>query len=331
MRKILITGAAGFIGTNCAMALMDEFELVLLDNFSRSGSTNNASMLESIGLTVNVVDISDSAALEVFFDRIGKFDAVLHLAAQTSLLESLKYPKLDFNSNALGTLNILEYLRTHNPDCKGIFLASNKVYGNLAQFDFKSDQMRFAPTGIDKSFSEELPLLPVGGYSISKYISDAYVQEYGKRYSMPIYSLRQSAVYGQFQNPRSDQGWVVHFLRELSANNHVSLRGAGLQVRDILYVDDFVDLVRKMLIADLNHGDYFNTGGGIQNSLSILELFDLFTEITGKEVKYETDKMDPGDQKYFVSNNSKITQFTGWQPIISPREGVTKILNSWEL
>ena len=331
MTKLLITGAAGFIGTNCAIGLKDQFDLTLLDNFSRSGSTNNASFLESHGLTVNNVDISDSEALEEFLDLVGKIDAVLHLAAQTSLLESLKHPKLDFNSNAIGTLNILEYLRTHNLDCIGIFLASNKVYGNLARFDFNNDQMRFSPKGNHKSFSEELPLMPVGGYSISKYISDAYVQEYGTRYSMPIYSLRQSAVYGQYQNPRSDQGWVVHFLRELSVNHLVHLRGAGLQVRDILYVDDFVELVRKMLVSDLNPGDYFNVGGGISNSLSILELFGLFTEITGKKVNYETGNMDSEDQKYFVSNNSKIAKFTGWAPTTSPQDGISKILNSLKL
>jgi CDP-paratose 2-epimerase len=331
VKRLLITGAAGFIGTNCALGLKDEFELVLLDNFSRSGSTNNASILESHGLGVNNVDIGDSGELEVFLDRIGKFDALLHLAAQTSLLESFKHPKVDFNSNGLGTLNILEYLRTRNPDCKGIFLASNKVYGNLSQFDFKNDHKRFSPNGVNNSYSEELALMPVGGYSISKYISDAYVQEYGKRYSMPIFSLRQSAVYGRYQNPRTDQGWVVHFLRELSASHRVRLRGAGLQVRDILFVDDFVELVRKMLESELNYGDYFNVGGGISNSLSILELFDLFTEITGKEVKYETGIMDSEDQKYFVSNNSKITKFTGWHPRISPRDGITKILDYLEL
>lgn len=225
----------------------------------------------------------------------------------------------------------MEYFRINNPNCRGIFLSSNKVYGNLNEFDFAQNGKRYVPVGIKTAFGESLPVLPKGGYSISKSISDAYVQEYGKRYSMPVVSLRQSAVYGPYQNPRSDQGWVVHFLRELNAKNVVQLRGEGLQVRDILFVDDFVELARKILESQPKFGDFFNVGGGVDNSLSILELFELYTDITGTPVNYKTATMDLEDQKYFVSDNQKIREYTGWLPKVSPRDGVSRILKHLSL
>jgi CDP-paratose 2-epimerase len=157
------------------------------------------------------------------------------------------------------------------------------------------------------------------------------VQEYGKRFSLPVISLRQSAVYGPYQNPRSDQGWVVHFLRELNAKNVVQLRGEGLQTRDILFVDDFVELARRILESPPKFGDFFNVGGGTENSLSILELFDLYTDITGIPVTYKTASMDLEDQKYFVSDNQKIRDYTRWLPKVSPREGVGRILEQLNL
>lgn len=331
MNKLLITGAAGFIGTNCALELRDDFELFLVDNFSRSGSEKNADILKAAGLNVVKLDVANRELLNSFMQDVGTLSVVLHLAAQTSLLESLKNPVLDFDCNALGTINILEYLRVYNPECKGIFLSSNKVYGNLNEISFIQKGKRFTPNGPVAAFSEDLPILPSGGYSISKSISDSYVQEYGKRYSMPLVSLRQSAVYGQYQNPRSDQGWVVHFLREMSDGNTLHLRGAGLQVRDILFVQDFIELVRKIIAAKPSFGGFFNVGGGVNNALSILELLDLYTDITGKPVKFETAIMDPEDQKYFVSNNQKIQDYTGWEPKISPRQGVEFVLENINL
>jgi CDP-paratose 2-epimerase len=212
MGKLLVTGAAGFIGTNCALSLRDDFDLILIDNFSRSGSEKNAAMLKDLGLTVLDVDISDRSAVNSTLDKQGDISALFHLAAQTSLLESLKNPIVDFDSNALGTINLLEYFRVNNPNCRGIFLSSNKVYGNLSEFEFTQNGKRYVPAEVKSAFGEDLPMLPKGGYSISKSICDSYVQEFGKRYSMPVVSLRQSAVYGPYQNPRSDQGWVVYFL-----------------------------------------------------------------------------------------------------------------------
>lgn len=328
MKKVVITGAAGFIGSNLALFLKNDFNLVLLDNLSRTGSETNRELLLKAGLTVEVVDVSNPLELFSFLEHVGNFDSIIHLAAQTSLLESLLNPKLDFDTNALGTLNILEFLRTQKTMCQGVFLASNKVYGSLNQFEYIETDKRYSPAAGFVSFDESLPILPIGGYSISKSISDAYVAEYGKRYDMPIISLRQSAVYGPNQNSRSDQGWVSYFVERLKKNEKVYLRGKGKQVRDVLYIDDFSLLVKKLLISDLQNGEAFNVGGGANFSLSILELFDLFTELTGKTLDFEVGAIANEDQKYFVSDNSKISKIVDWKPTISPIIGVRKLLQN---
>jgi len=326
MKKIVITGAAGFIGSNLAIFLKNEFDLVLLDNFSREGSEKNKKLLLEAGLKVEAVDVSNSLELFNFLDRVGNFESIIHLAAQTSLLESLIKPKLDFDTNALGTLNILEFLRTQNIKSRGIFLASNKVYGNLDQYKYIETEKRYIPSSRSLAFDESLPILPIGGYSISKSISDAYVAEYGKRYGMPVISLRQSAVYGPNQNSRSDQGWVSYFIERLKNNEKVILRGRGKQVRDILFMDDFSLLIKKLLVCNLPNGEVYNVGGGVNFSLSILELFKIFTDLTGKTLDFEIGTMAEEDQKYFVSDNSKISKFANWNPTISPVSGVQKLL-----
>ena len=250
----------------------------------------------------------------------------MHLAAQTSLIESLRNPKHDFDVNALGTLNLLEYLRKFYPDCVGIFLSSNKVYGNLNSLDYEETQTRFSPASIGLSFDESFPICPLGGYSISKAVSDYYVNEYGKRFSMPVVSLRQSAVYGRNQNSRSDQGWVSYFTNEISSRNNVKLRGNGKQVRDILYIDDFVVLIQKILKGNISPGESYNVGGGINFSLSILELFKILEDLTTFKAEYTLGEMSTEDQKYFVSDNSKIHSLTAWTPKIAPQDGIARLL-----
>jgi CDP-paratose 2-epimerase len=325
VNRVLITGAAGFIGTNLALALKEHFDLLLIDDFSRLGSRSNAQLLKKSGLDVLDLDVSEYEFLISFIGEKQKLAGLINLAAQTSLLESYKNPKLDFTSNALGTLNLLEYLRLYQPKCKGIFLSSNKVYGNLRQLDLVELPRRFQLVNLSNGFDEQTNLDPIGGYSISKYVTDSYVREYGQRYAMPVVSLRQSAVYGPYQNPRTDQGWVSFFTESYVRKEEVTLRGKGKQVRDILHVNDFCQLILRLLEIDLPNGESFNTGGGIESSLSILELFDLLNSFGDHSMQYKTGIMSNDDQPYFVSDNSKILQISGWKPEISPEVGISML------
>lgn len=326
--KVIITGAAGFIGTNLALSLKSEHELFLLDDFSRQGSIKNGRLLLDLDLNVAKIDVSDQTNLSKFLDKVGRFDFIIHLAAQTSLIESLKNPKLDFDTNALGTLNILEFLRNYNSEAKGIFLASNKVYGNLSQLNYFETDMRYSLSNGPPDFDESLLISPIGGYSISKSILDSYVTEYGKRYSLPVISLRQSAVYGQNQNARTDQGWVSYFIEQFLSNNEkIKLRGKGKQVRDVLYIEDFCSLIKKLFESEFPSGEAYNVGGGFDFSLSILELFSILKKLTNKSMSFESGPLAFEDQKYFVSNNSKISNLTNWKPYTTPEEGIKKIIN----
>jgi CDP-paratose 2-epimerase len=285
-------------------------------------------MLKNSGLEIGIIDITDQAQLFEFLKSVKKIDYLVHLAAQTSLLESIQNPEYDFKVNALGTINLLEYLRQFNNDCMGVFMASNKVYGNLNQFVYRETDFRFVPDNSIVSYDESLPVLPIGGYSISKSVSDYYVSEYGKRFSLPVISLRQSAVYGKNQNSRTDQGWVSFFVKEHLAKNIVNLRGNGKQVRDVLYIEDFVMLIRKLFSIKLIGGESYNVGGGFDFSLSILELFEILQNTTGSQIEFTTGKMSNEDQKYFVSDNSKISSLADWIPTTSPEEGISYLLDS---
>jgi CDP-paratose 2-epimerase len=328
MERLVITGAAGFIGMNLAMHLKDRYQLILIDDFSRLGSRRNETQLKKHGLNIFEVDIAEEGSLKVILDAQGPLDGLVHLAAQTSLLESIKDPKRDFDSNALGTLNLLEYLRKNYLSCKAIFLASNKLYGNLSDLNYVETKTRFQLEGFPLGLDESFPIVPEGGYSISKSISDSYVQEYGKRFSMPVVSLRQSAVYGPNQNSRSDQGWVSFFTESYIAKTPVALRGVGKQVRDILYIDDFSSLIEILLDTRLPFGEVYNVGGGNDFSLSILELFTILEGLGKEKLNFSTGKMSPEDQRYYVSNNGKISALTKWHPKVNPLQGVTKLYNS---
>ena len=325
MNRVLITGAAGFIGTNLSLALKDHFDLLLVDDFSRLGSRSNAQLLKSSGLEVFELDVSEYESLISFMGDKQNLAGLINLAAQTSLLESYKNPRLDFTSNALGALNLLEYMRLYQPNCKGIFLSSNKVYGNLRRHDLVELPRRFHLENIFDGFDEQTNLDPIGGYSISKYVSDSYVREYGKRYAMSVISLRQSAVYGPYQNPRTDQGWVSFFTERYIRKEEVTLRGKGKQVRDILHVNDFCSLILKLLEIEIPNGESFNTGGGVKSSLSILELFDFLNGFSEYSMQYKTGVMSDEDQPYFVSDNSKIFQISGWKPAIPPEVGISML------
>lgn len=326
MKKLLITGGAGFLGTNLAIALSNVYNVILVDNFSRTGSRSNEKILDSIGLKVNNIDICNKAQFHEYLFKESYIDCFIHLAAQVSLVESYKEPEYDFYINAIGTINLLEFIRLHSSNSKGIFLSSNKIYGNLHQVKYTELGLRYDLDSSKKDFDESLPLRPKGGYSISKSILDMYVRDYGNRFGLQTVSLRQSAVYGPNQNASSDQGWVSFLIDQLIAHKTIALRGNGKQVRDILFIDDFVELIKILIKIDFVPGEFYNVGGGKNFSLSILELFNIFREFTSYSPSYVTSEMDRDDQKYFVSDNSKISSFTHWSPKINPKFGIEKLI-----
>jgi CDP-paratose 2-epimerase len=327
--KIIVTGAAGFVGTNLCLKLfsMNE-EVLLLDDLSRPFVKQNRDFLEkNTGYKVELVDITDTKTLFSKFEKFGDPDVVINLAGQVSLLASIADPIRDFNVNAMAPLVMLDYFRKNSLDPIFINLSSNKVYGDLKSFKITEGLKRYECEVAD--FDETTGLDFYGPYGCSKGSADQYMIDYARIFGMRTLSFRQSTIYGPFQRPTSDQGWVVYMIDRILSGDPIQLNGIGKQVRDILYVEDLVDLLIKIpTLANFPFGSTFNVGGGLSNSLSILELFDLIQEFTGKPPQFSFGEERPGDQKYYVSDLSKINNCTGWKPSTSKFEGIQKVIAS---
>jgi len=325
----LVTGGSGFIGTNLVAHLRDAGdEAVVLDDLSRDGSELNAAYLAThLGLAVHRVDVSDAQALEAFFAEQGEFDAIAHTAGQVSLLSSIQDPRRDFEINALGTFNVLDHVRQKSPGTAVIGMSSNKVYGDLTEIPTVETATRYTVPTFPHGFDESLPLDFHGPYGCSKGTADQYLLDFGRIYGLRTASLRQSSVYGPFQHPRADQGWVAHLVEEALAGRPIQLNGIGKQVRDLLHASDLARLfvaLAQTLVAGAPEA--FNVGGGAGNSLSILELFAWLEQRTGRAPVYATGVPRPSDQLVYVSNLAKVTAYTGWTPQVSTDEGLEELL-----
>lgn len=327
----LITGGAGFIGTNLSAHLVERGDTVIVvDDLSRGGSELNASFLEeTYSLPIHRIDISDRTALDAFLADQPAIDSVAHLAGQVSFLASLEDPRRDFEINALGTLNILEHVRLRSPEAVVVGMSSNKVYGDLSHVRFIEEATRYVAPDYPLGFGEDLPLEFHGPYGCSKGTADQYLADYGRMFGLRTASLRQSSVYGPHQHPRSDQGWVAHLVGEAQAGRTIHLNGVGKQVRDLLHATDLARLfVALSDSVQAGVGHQVNVGGGVDNSLSILELFAWLEERTGQPVSYETGPTRPSDQLVFVSDNVEVSSLTGWTPQVTVEQGLSALLGS---
>jgi CDP-paratose 2-epimerase len=327
--KFIVTGAAGFVGTNLSCALASQgHDLLLLDDLSRPLVNKNRDYIEQqTGNPIHLIDVTDSLAVSKSFDDFGEPDMVVNLAGQVSLLGSIENPMRDFMINAYAPLQMLEYFRSRAINPIFLNISSNKVYGNLKDFQIVEEKMRYAVKGGFTSFDESTPLDFYGPYGCSKGAADQYLIDYWRIYGMKTVSFRQSTIYGPFQRPTSDQGWVVYMIDQILKGDPIQLNGIGKQVRDILYVSDLIKLIMKIpTIKDFPFGQTFNVGGGPENSLSILELFRLLQTETGKIAEYSFGDERPGDQKYYVSNIEKICMAANWAPSTSVTEGILAVV-----
>ena len=327
----VVTGGCGFIGTNLVSHLLERGDdVAIIDDLSREGSELNAEFLrETFGLLPLAVDVADEQGLHSILSDRGQVDAIAHLAGQVSFLASLENPRRDFDVNAGGTVNVLEWVRKNSPGTAVIGMSSNKIYGDLEAIRYEETETRYVAPSYPEGFDESLPLEFHGPYGCSKGTADQYLADYGRIFGLRTASLRQSSVYGPHQHPRSDQGWVAHLMQEAWTRNPISLNGVGKQVRDLLHATDLARLF-PALEAVLAPGSpaVVNVGGGANNSLSILEFFAWFTATTGIEVDYSAGPLRPSDQKVFISDNTRVSSLTGWRPEISAGTGLSALLDS---
>lgn len=324
-KSILITGGAGFIGTNLAHRLLSEGKAVtILDSLERPGVETNLDWLRHEhpdNLNIKVADIRNKYKVQ---EAANNAEFIYHLAAQVAVTTSLENPFHDFRTNLLGTINLLEAVRntSHRPPL--VFTSTNKVYGDLSEKDLIADDQRYVMK--QKNVDEEQNLDFKSPYGCSKGSADSYIRDYCRTYNLKTVVFRMSCIYGPHQFGTEDQGWVAHFLIQALKGKALTIFGNGKQVRDILYVDD---LIEAFLLANKNidqlTGEGFNIGGGFENSTSLNEFVEFIEELTDEKITLRYSHWRNGDQKYYVSNTKKFSSRTGWKPSYSISEGVNKL------
>ncbi len=342
--KVLITGGCGFLGSNlAAFFLKKNYQVFILDSLVREGSDKNLIWLKSLinhkNLKFFQIDIKNKNDLEDIFKVNGSFDFICHVAGQVAMTVSLEDPRTDMETNLIGTFNVLEAMRKYSPEALLAYSSTNKVYGDLDWLNYKEISTRFVVENYPEGFKEDLPLDFSTPYGCSKGSADQYVRDWARVYGLKTVVFRHSSIYGGRQYSTKDQGWIGWFckkaLEQLNQKNSkkkiipFTISGTGKQVRDVLHANDLVDLYEKAFIAkDKLNGEIFNIGGGISNSLSLLELFNLLSELLNMDqLIYEKKPRRQSDQDFFVASIDKAKNKLGWEPKINYKEGIREMIN----
>ena len=320
----MITGGAGFLGSNLALFLADQnADLVVIDNFSRRGVEKNYEMLKQKNPHVKfyMVEINDVPAII----HREKPDLIYHFAAQVAVTASVLSPVSDFRINAEGSFNVARTAAEY--DIPVIYASTNKVYGdNVNKVPLKEHKTRYDYHGPlkEKGISEDFSIdaAKQTPYGCSKLVGELYVREWGG------VANRFSCMYGPNQHGIIDQGWVSYFIAQKLAGNPITIFGDGKQVRDVLHIDDVVRLLTlegerffdpsKQSIR----GEVFSIGGGYDNTVSLLELCDLL------DIDPLFGPWRPSDQKVFYADITKAKKVLGWEPKVFYQNGIEDLI-SW--
>ncbi|MDE0783918.1 MAG: GDP-mannose 4,6-dehydratase [Planktomarina sp.] len=332
--KVLITGGCGFLGSNLAVdALERGDELMLFDNLYRSGSLENLAWLQNQGSFTfvhgDIRNANDIAQVTKSF----RPDLIFHLAGQVAMTTSIANPRMDFEVNVMGSHNLLEAVRIYAPMATVVYSSTNKVYGDLNQFTYRETKTRFECIEKTNGFDESTPLEFHSPYGCSKGAADQYMLDYARIFGLKTVVFRHSSMYGGRQFSTYDQGWVGWFCQKAIETKNSTIdvpftvSGSGKQVRDVLHAED----MKRLYFAahaniDRAKGQAFNIGGGMVNSLSLLELFSLLEAITGVELNYTKIPVRESDQKVFVADITKAKDILNWKPAVDPNEGISKMV-----
>lgn len=332
--KLLITGGCGFLGSNLASdAIQRGDEVVIFDSLYRSGSRENLSWLQSQGgFKFEHGDIRNQNDITRIVQSY-KPDVIFHLAGQVAMTTSIANPRMDFEVNVMGTHNLLEAVRLHVPDATVVYSSTNKVYGDLEQFAYRETASRYECIDKPKGFDETTQLDFHSPYGCSKGAADQYMLDYARIFGLNTVVFRHSSMYGGRQFATYDQGWVGWFCQKAcevksgKTDSPFTISGTGKQVRDVLHADDMKTLYMSAVNnIEVARGQAFNVGGGIANSLSLIELFSLLNEINDIELLYSSLPVRESDQRVFVADIDKAYNMLGWKPEVSARDGVTRMV-----
>jgi dTDP-D-glucose 4,6-dehydratase len=333
--KILITGGCGFLGSNLAhhVLQMGKEELFLFDNLCREGSASNLQWLRTFGIfKFYHSDIRIQSDIGNVIREI-KPDIIFHVCGQVAMTTSIANTRLDFETNALGTFNLLDAVKTYSQHSIVIYSSSNKVYGDLDWVTYSETLKRYITDDFPNGFSEDTPLDFRSPYGCSKGCADQYMLDFYRIYGIRTVVFRHSSMFGGRQFSTYDQGWIGWFCKQAIDTKNGKLQkpftisGNGKQVRDVLYADDMVDLYFAAFAnIEETKGQAFNIGGGMSNSLSLLELFSILESELDIKLDFVNIPPRQSDQKIFVANITKANKVMDWAPKIEKRMGIKKML-----
>jgi CDP-paratose 2-epimerase len=328
-KTYLITGGAGFIGSNYVHRLLSRGEdVTILDNFSRGGAPRNLDWLEkTFGKDAFRLVRGDVRDASLVAESALRSDVIVHLAGQVAVTTSVTNPRDDFENNALGTFNVLEAARLSGRNPILIYASTNKVYGGMDDVEVVEDATRWHYKNLPFGAPESQPLDFHSPYGCSKGTGDQYVRDYARIYGLRSVVYRQSCIYGPRQFGIEDQGWVAWFVIAAVMGQPITIYGDGKQIRDLLHVSDLIqayDLAVEKI--DVAAGQVYNLGGGPSNTLAIwTEFGPLLEELVGHPIPIGRGDWRPGDQKVFVADIRKAARELGWTPKVSVEEGVRKL------
>ena len=327
MKKILITGGAGFVGSNTAMQFSKKgWSVHLMDNLSRKGTKHNLTNLKkNIKFKFYKIDVSNFNSTANLIKKL-KPTLLIHCAGQVAVTTSVLNPRNDLNTNIIGIFNILESIRLYSKKTKLINMSTNKVYGNIFEKKITEHKKRYDFLGKAKSVDENCPLDFYSPYGCSKGSADQYVRDYSRIYGLDTIVLRMSCIYGNMQFGIEDHGWVTWMTILAYFEKTIKIFGDGKQVRDLLFIDDLVKLFLKLSKTKKDINKIYNVGGGNKNSLSIIELLELLEKKINKKIKYKKFNWRLGDQKIYISNNTKIKKEHSWSPNVRTSEGLDRVI-----
>ncbi len=334
-KKYLITGGCGFLGSNIASELLKSNEnLIIFDNLMRYGSTENKEWLQTIGnFTFIHGDIRNQNDVENTIKQ-QKPDVVYHLAGQVAMTTSIENPRMDFETNVVGSFNLLNAIRLYSQNSAVIYSSTNKVYGDLEQFNYRETDTRYECLDKPNGFDENVTLDFHSPYGTSKGSADQYMLDFARIYGLHTVVFRHSSMFGGRQFATYDQGWLGWFTRKAVeirrglAYEPFTISGNGKQVRDLLYARDCINLYLKASIEIKKiAGHAFNIGGGIENSLSLIELFKLLENKMKISMEYTKLPTRKSDQKVFVADYSKAKKMLNWSPQTTKENGLIKMID----
>ncbi|MCA2001724.1 MAG: GDP-mannose 4,6-dehydratase [Chloroflexi bacterium] len=326
-KNYLITGGAGFIGSNYAHRLLRRGENVTVsDNLSRT-KRNIEWLKEEFGENAFRLVVGDVRDAQRLADSAKDADVIVHLAGQVAVTTSVIAPRDDFESNALGAFNALEAARVSGRNPVFIYASTNKVYGGMEDVALSEEPTRWRYKDLIEGCPESQPLDFHSPYGCSKGAGDQYVRDYARIYGMNTVVMRQSCIYGARQFGIEDQGWVAWFIIAAVTGKPITIYGDGKQARDILFVDDLLDAydlaVEKI---DIAKGQVYNLGGGPRNVMSIWAEFQPKLEkLLGRPLQVSYGDWRPGDQRVFYADIRKAERELGWKPRVDVETGVRKL------